>query len=131
MTTHWSERYIGQEYAAGTADCARLLARVRHEVFGLPVPSDIEVERAASRLGRSGQMIDLVEAYGTLTDTPSEGDAVLMLCRGRPSHIGAYALVNGEPCVLHAMENAGHVVLHRIRDLGRIMLQVEGYYAWK
>lgn len=131
MTTHWTERYIGQEYATGTADCARLLARVRHEVFGLPVPSDIEVERAASRLGRHGQMSDLVEAYGQRTEQPKEGDAVLMICRGRPSHIGAYALVGDEPCVLHAMENAGHVVLHRIRDLHRVMLQVEGYYAWK
>jgi hypothetical protein len=131
MSTHWTERYIGQEYEAGTADCARLLARVRHEEFGLPVPSDIEVERAASRLGRAGQMEDLVDAYGYKTEAPKDGDAVLMLCRGRPSHIGAYALVNGEPCVLHAMENAGHVVLHRIRELHRVSLQVEGYYAWK
>lgn len=131
MTTHWSERYIGQEYSSGSADCARLLARVRREVFSLPVPSDIEVERAASRLGRAGQMSDLVEAYGQPTETPRDGDAVLMICRGRPSHIGAYALIDGEPCVLHAMENAGHVVLHKIRDLHRVFLTVEGYYTWK
>lgn len=130
MTTHWTEQFIGQEYEAGTADCARLLAQVRRDVFKLPVPTDIDVERAASRLGRSAQMSDLVEAYGHKTDTPKDGDAVLMICRGRPSHIGAYALVSGEPCVLHAMENAGHVVLHRIRDLHRVMLSVEGYYAW-
>lgn len=128
---HWTERYIGQEYESGSADCARLLARVRREEFGLPVPSDIEVERAASRLGRVGQMEDLVSEFGVKTNAPVDGDAVLMVCRGRPSHIGVYAMVSGEPCVLHAMENAGHVVLHRIRDLGRVMLAVEGYYAWK
>lgn len=128
---HWTERYIGQEYETGTADCARLLARVRHEEFGLPVPSDIEVERAASRLGRVGQMEDLVSEFGVKTASPVDGDAVLMVCRGRPSHIGVFAMVGGEPCVLHAMENAGHVVLHRIRDLGRVLLSVEGYYAWK
>lgn len=128
---HWTERYIGQEYETGTADCARLLARVRHEEFGLPVPSDIEVERAASRLGRVGQMEDLVSEFGVKTESPSDGDAVLMVCRGRPSHIGVFAMVGGEPCVLHAMENAGHVVLHRIRDLSRVLLSVEGYYAWK
>lgn len=128
---HWTERYIGQEYETGTADCARLLARVRHEEFGLPVPSDIEVERAASRLGRIGQMEDLVSEFGVKTESPVDGDAVLMVCRGRPSHIGVFAMVGGEPCVLHAMENAGHVVLHRIRDLGRVLLSVEGYYAWK
>ncbi|MGI9142997.1 MAG: hypothetical protein ACR2IJ_07380 [Fluviibacter sp.] len=128
---HWTEQYIGQPYEADSADCARLLAQVRREVFRLPVPSDIEIQRAASRLGRAGQMADLVSAYGEPTNTPKEGDAVLMLCRGRPSHIGVYTVINGEPCVLHAMENAGHVVLHRIRELGRVLLSVEGYYAWK
>lgn len=129
--SHWSEKYIGLPYETNTADCARLLANVRKEVFKLPVPSDIEIERAASRLGRAGQMTDLVSGYGKKTDKPKEGDAVLMLCRGRPSHIGAYCIVDGEDCVLHAMENAGMVVLHRIRELDRVFLKVEGYYSWK
>jgi len=129
--SHWSEKYIGQAYMPHTADCARLLSRVRSEQFGLPVPTDIEVDRAASRLGRIGQMSDLVAEFGQRTENPQEGDAVLMLNRGRPSHIGAYCIVNGEPCVLHAMENAGMVVLHRIRELNRAFLTVEGYYSWK
>ena len=128
---HWCERYIGQPYEAGSADCARLLAQVRRDVFGLPVPTEIEIDRAASRLGRAGQMSDLVETFGEKTDTPKEGDAVLMFCRGRPSHIGVYCEIDGERCVLHAMENAGHTVLHRIRELSRVGLSVEGYYAWK
>lgn len=128
---HWSEKYIGQEYQAHTADCARLLSKVRRQEFNLPVPADIEIDRAASRLGRIGQMQDLVSEFGAKTDNPKEGDAVLMLCRGRPSHIGAYCIVNNEPCVLHAMENAGMVVLHRIRELNRVFLTVEGYYSWK
>ena len=97
----------------------------------MPVPSEIEIERRSSRLGRIGQMSDLVDAYGQKTENPQEGDAVLMLCRGRPSHIGVYCIVDGEPSVLHAMENAGMVVLHRIRELNRVFLTVEGYYAWK
>jgi hypothetical protein len=128
---HWSESYIGQPYAVGQADCARLLAQVRKEVFDLPVPEAIEVERLQSRLGRVGQMIDLVTAYGQPTNHPKEGDAVLMLCANRPSHIGVYCEIAGEPCVLHAMENAGMVVLHRIRELERAFLKVEGYYTWK
>lgn len=128
---HWAESYVGQDYQVGSADCARLLSRVRREVFHLPVPEDIEVDRAASRLGRVGQLSDLVDAFGERTETPVEGDAVLMLSRGRPSHIGAYCVVDGEPCVLHAMENAGMVVLHKIRDLPRIFLTIEGFYTWK
>ena len=129
--SHWSAKYIGNPYETNTADCARLLSKVRKEVFNLPVPDDIEIERRASRLGRVGQMSDLVDTYGKKTENPQEGDAVLMLCRGRPSHIGAYCIVDGEPCVLHAMENAGMVVLHRIRELNRVFLSVEGYYTWK
>lgn len=128
---HWSENYIGQPYQAGSADCARLLAQVRKEVFHLPVPDDIEVDRLQSRLGRVGQMIDLVSAYGEATNHPSEGDAVLMFCAGRPSHIGVYCVIDGEPSILHAMENAGMVVLHKIRNLEQAFLKIEGYYTWK
>jgi len=128
---HWSEKYIGQPYITGKADCAHTLAQIRHEVFGETVPSDIEVERKASRLGRAGQMTDLIAEYGERTENPQEGDAVLMCCKGRPNHIGAYCIVNGEPSVLHAMEQAGMVVLHRIRDLERVFITVEGYYSWK
>lgn len=128
---HWSSRYIGQPYELGSADCARLLSRVRKEVFNLPVPDEIEVDRLESRLGRVGQMNDLVAAYGESTMHPQEGDAVLMFCAGRPSHIGVYCEVNNEKCVLHAMENAGMVVLHKIRELDKFFLKVEGYYKWK
>lgn len=131
MAAHWSARYIGEPYLPEEADCARLVARVRVEVFGLPVPDAVDVKRAASRLKRAAQLKDAVEAFGELTDSPAEGDAVLMYCLGRPSHIGVFCLVNGERCVLHAMENAGHVVLHRLRDLHRVMLTVEGFYRWK
>ena len=29
------------------------------------------------------------------------------------------------------MENAGMVVLHKIRELDKYFLKVEGYYKWK
>lgn len=128
---HWSENYIGDPYVLGDADCARLVASVRKEIYKLPVPSDVEVDRAGSRLGRVGQMGDLVEMYGQRTDNPEEGDVVLMICRARPSHVGVYCIVDNEPCVLHAMENAGMVVRHRLRDLPKVLLTVEGFYKWK
>ncbi len=129
--THWCETYIGQPFILGEADCARLVCQVRREVFKLPVPDDAEMERAASRLGRVAQMADAVECYGEPVEQPQEGDSVLMVCRGRPSHIGVYCIVNGEPSVLHALQNAGMVVLHRLRDLHRVQLSVEGFYRWK
>lgn len=128
---HWSQQYIGKPYKIGEADCARLLSDVRKDIFKLPVPDSVEIERKSSRLGRLGQMTDLLSEHGEKTDTPAEGDAVLMLCRGRPSHIGVYCVIDNEPYVLHAMENAKMVVLHRLRDLNKVFLSVEGFYKWK
>lgn len=128
---HWSCKYIGEPYIPNEADCARLVARIRVEVFKQPIPSAVDVERAASRLGRAAQLKDAVEHYGELTTEPTEGDAVLMYCAGRPSHIGVFCVVDGERYVLHAMENAGMIVLHRLRDLPKVFLTVEGYYKWK
>ena len=89
------------------------------------------MERAVSRLGRAVQMDSAVDAMGQRVLYPDEGDAVLMLCAGRPSHIGVYCVVDGETSVLHAMENAGMVVRHRLRDLTRVGLAIEGFYRWK
>lgn len=128
---HWSDNYIGLPYEIDTADCARLLSKVRKEQFSKPVPDDIEVDRAVSRLARFEQMQSLVQEFGIKTNEPTEGDAVLMLCRGRPSHIGVYCIVDGVECVLHAMENVGMVVRHRLCDLPKAWLTVDGYYTWK
>ncbi len=128
---HWTETYIGRPYVLGESDCARLVCDVRREVFGLPVPEEAEPERAASAYGRFRQMSDGVTEYGERTENPVDGDVVLMLCRGRPSHVGTYGLVNGEPHVLHALKSTGMVVLHRLRDLPRYNLHIEGFYKWK
>lgn len=128
---HWAETYIGQPYVLGDSDCARLVCTVRREVFGLPVPEEAEPDRAASLLGRFRQVYDGVAEFADPVENPVDGDVVLMLCRGRPSHVGVFCRVDGEDCVLHAMQNAGMTVLHRLRDLPRVNLSVEGFYRWK
>ncbi|HNC51256.1 MAG TPA: hypothetical protein PLO14_03305 [Accumulibacter sp.] len=127
---HWSDRFIGEPYVPGDADCLQLYCRVSNEVFGREIPSAAYVQRAVTALGRARQMADGVALFTAPTGHPIEGDAVLMQCRGRPSHIGAYCLVDGEPSVLHAMANAGMTVRHALRDLNRIGLAIEGFYRW-
>lgn len=128
---HWSEKYIGNPYIHNELDCGNLVTRVRKEVFHLPVPEAMEMKREESLTAKLRQIKNLFTQYGEKTDDPKEGDAVLMYCAGRPGHIGVYCEVNNDKCVLHAMEKAGMVVLHRISDLERYFLKVEGYYKWK
>lgn len=128
---HWSENYIGRPYSLGDADCASLVTDVREKEFSGETPNFVKAMRENTRLKRVEQLESLAREAVIKTDNPAEGDVVLMLCRGRPSHVGVYCIVDGEPCVLHAMENAKMVVRHKIRDLEKFFLQVEGYYKWK
>lgn len=127
---HWSENYIGKPYRLGDADCAALVCEVQEQEFDGTVPEFVLAMRENTRLKRVEQLESLAREAVTPTDNPDEGDVVLMLCKGRPSHVGVYCVVDGEPSVLHAMENAKMVVLHRIRDLEKFWLKVEGYYKW-
>jgi len=126
---HWAEHYVGEPYIEGGNDCAALAARVQQEVFGRRIA--LPVERMSDYRGWSRQIEMHRDDYADPVDAPAEGDAVLMVGRGRLNHIGTYCELNGAPCVLHAMKSAGQVVLHPIRDLGRYGLEVEGYYRWR
>lgn len=124
---HWSEHYVGLPYAE--ADCAELAQRVRREVFGQE--TGLPSERAASLRGLTVQIETLKADYAEPVTEPREGDAVLMVGRGRLDHIGIYCEINNTPYVLHAQRNAGHTVLHRLRELPGVGLRLEGFYRWK
>lgn len=126
---HWSDTYLGLPYIMGEFDCANLAANVQREIYGreIALPRD----RAHNLFDISAQIDDLKSDYAERTESPQDGDAVLMIGRGRLNHIGVVALINGECWVLHAMRNAGQVVRHRVRDLAAVNLTVEGYYRWK
>lgn len=125
---HWSERYVGMPYVEGDADCAALAARVQREVFGRAI--GLPADRAGTLRGLTRQIEDLRADYAERTDAPADGDGVLMIGRGRLDHIGLYCLIDGTPWVLHAMRNAGAVVLHRLSVIDEQGLRVEGFYRW-
>ncbi len=124
---HWSTNYIGLPY--DDADCAELAVRVQAEVFKRRI--NLPTERADGLRQLSCQISTLQEDFAAPTYTPVEGDAVLMLSRGRINHIGVYCLIDNVPYVLHAMRNAGAACLHKLRELKNIGLQLEGFYTWK
>jgi hypothetical protein len=125
--SHWSKRYVGLPYAQ--ADCAHLCVLVQREVFGHQLV--LPVDRADGLRGVSQQITDLQGDFAEPVPVPEDGDAVLMVGRGRLNHIGTAAFINNQLWVLHAMKNAGQAVLHRISALENLGLRVEGYYRWK
>jgi len=126
---HWSTPYIGQPYVNGSNDCASFAVKVQREVFGRNII--LPQSRAANVIGWSKQINENKNDCATLTIKPEEGDAVLMIGKGRLNHIGIYVDFCGVPYVLHAMQSAKQVCLHRIRELEGIELKLEGFYKWK
>jgi len=125
---HWSSQYVGQEYIDHINDCASFAIKVQREIFGRDIR--LPCERMAGLRAESKQLVDIKDNYGIRTDAPREGDAVLMIGRGRLSHVGIYVIINNEGWALHAMRSAGMVVLHRLRDLPAQGLTVEAFYKW-
>jgi len=125
---HWSSQFVGLPYSHDDMDCAALCERVQREIYGrtLRLPR----ERATGYRGQSRQILAHRDAVATITETPREGDGVLMIGRGHINHIGIYCMIGTEAWVLHAMKSAGHVVLHRLRSLPAVGLTVEGFYRW-
>jgi hypothetical protein len=123
---NWPEQYVGRPYSEH--NCAELAVLVQREQFGRHIELPTEMP---SFFGHQAKMIDLCKAdYARPVESPIEGDAVLMKCRGRFSHVGVYCVIRAQGYVLHALKSSGQVVLHRLRDLERIGLTLEGFYRW-
>lgn len=123
---HWSARYVGMPYQV--ADCAMLAAHVQREVFGREIR--LPTDRAPGLRGMTDQIERLKTDFAACVDAPVEGDAVLMISRGKIEHIGIFCVIDREPWVLHSVRNAGQAVLHRLRELSNQGLTIEGYYRW-
>lgn len=116
-------------------DCADLAVLVQKEVFGVDIkpPSirDYSDKGGHQKFkAMSDQIARMKKDYATQTDSPMDGDPVLLSTRGYLQHIGVFCLIVGEPWILHAADGAGQVVLQRQRDLNVRGLKVEGYYRW-
>jgi len=130
-TPHWTAGYIGLPYVPMAFDCAHLVERVQREVFG----RDVRLPGARPGDNRSAQMQQMLQEHAPhLVDrieAPEEGAAALMVGAGRLNHVGVCTQLAGEWWVLHNFIRARQVVLHRLRELGRWGLVLEGVYQWR
>lgn len=122
---HWVEKYVGRKYVPGQFDCASLIQLVLQERFNVELP----LPRCAVSVHTQVKHLDaLRDDLAPEVSEPREGDLVLMRCGGRLSHCGMLVLVNGHRHVLHAMRNAGQVVLHHIDALSRVNCKVISFH---
>jgi hypothetical protein len=134
--SHWAERYVGRQYVEGMFDCADMARLVQKEVFGrdvaIPGSRDYADKIGIGRLrAMEEQIAREIDNVVTRTESPREGDGVLLIGRGYAEHIGIYCVIGGEPYVLHAANNYRQVVLSQVRNLEILHgLKVEGYYRW-
>lgn len=121
------DQYIGIPYSEDF-DCADFVALVRREMFG----HEVRLPNGRER-GERGQIVlpDRIRAYGIPTETPADGDLVLMGRVGRKGgHVGLYFHLDHEGWVLHSNETDTCSVLHRVRDLPGFGITIKGYYSW-
>jgi hypothetical protein len=127
-SSHWSDEYLrrGLKYQAGVFECTGLVEMMRREVFGhalaLPTGSLVATERS-TLIAR--HMTDFVVP----TNDPQDGDGVLLMSRGRSQHIGLYCQIAGEGWVIHNLHH-WNVTRHRVRELRKWHMTIEGYYQW-
>lgn len=128
---HPFEAYVGIPYETRKADCAALVKRVHAELYGhdIQLPRHVESFEALA----PEDVRELIAKWAVETEDPREGDAVLMRMAGNTqsygSHIGVLAEINGARWLLHAVSDLGSI-LTPMRHLGRMQLELVGYYTW-
>lgn len=112
------------DYCQRTFDCADFVVLVERELFG----REVALPNGRPRGGKGVLALgDLSQSYARPTDSPKDGDLVLM--RDGPGwHAGVYVHLAHEPHVLHCRaEGGGHSIAQRLRE---VPLRIEGIYAW-
>lgn len=116
-------------YVVNQFDCGDLARLVLLEVFARNVA--IPAARGAGPFADSALVERCCDEIGERTDFPSDGDAVVMIARGRLAHVGVFYVQNGVQWVLHNSREARQVVRHRVRELEGAGFKLDGFYKWK
>jgi len=128
--SHWTMKYLGQPWTP-EQNCYYWFRRVMVEQFGRDgLPPDVAVsERGSARLAMRELTDKAAERYGwTRTESPCEGDAVMLAEGKRSSHIGVVVYFKEKLMVIHARKNTG-VVMSDAMGLKINNLKITGYWT--
>ncbi|AGW12847.1 hypothetical protein [Megalodesulfovibrio gigas] len=130
LEQHWCARYLGGKWGE-THDCFSWFVVISREQFGRDIPNLwVDHTRLLSQAMRG--LHDPGQHYPCRpTETPKEGDAVLMTQGQRAHHIGMVVFPGGDGGrlhVLHALERIGVVCTDR-RTLRVNGWKIVGYWT--
>ena len=128
--SHWAMKYLGQQWTP-EQNCYYWFRQIMIEQFGcdgLP-PNVVVGEKGSARLAMRELTDEAVERCGwVLSETPREGDAILLAEGKRSSHIGVATYIKGKLMVVHARKNTG-VVLSDTLALKANNLKIKGIWT--
>lgn len=123
---HWSRKYISIKY--DKMNCSKFVEHIMRDHFGIDYKFP---QSQGSLFNQSAQLKTHMKEFVVKTETPSEGDVVLMHGLRRMCHIGMYILIGRTPYILHCEKNFGSAAIHKLREIGQFGYNVEGFYTWE
>ena len=120
---------MGREFESGRYECVDLVNEVLEREFG----RSPNLPRIAGARARDRAVAALTAQFAARTESPVEGDGVLLRALGRRQgvghHIGVWIWRSGTPYVLHCAPALG-TVLHPVRSLAGRGYELRGIYRW-
>lgn len=123
---HWSRPFLQIPYK--DMNCSKFAEYVLNlhfkRNFSFP-------QSEGSIFNQSKQIRDNVPKFADRTETPKDGDLVLMHGLRRMCHVGIYVEIKGIAYVLHCESSMKCSALHRLDRLMTFGYSVEGIYTWR
>lgn len=125
----WFYKYLNLPYK--NHNCFEFIVMIMNKEFGLTIGNLPKYETSLNGMNKQiiEHKLDYVEPEKI--NQPVTGDVVLMHSNREMNHVGLFIHSNGVDYVIHCMKGFGFSMLHKIRDLDKHGLNLEGYYRWR
>lgn len=108
-------------------NCSKFVEHVLRDNFQIEYSFP---QSEGSLFNQSQQIRDAMPSFCAKTETPKDGDMVLMHGKRRMCHVGVYVRIGYKSFVLHTESSMKSAALHNLNDLKSFGYDVEGFYKW-
>lgn len=123
---HWAEKYLMIGYK--DMNCSKFVEHVLRDQFKI----DFNFPQSQGTLFNQSQQIrDSMPSFCERTETPKDGDMILMHGMRRMCHVGIYVRIGWKEYVLHTESSMKTAALHPLNELNFYGFSVEGFYRWR